>query len=68
MKIRSVSSLLVIALLAVAVSARADEKAASTSAQRFEALKKLAGDWVEVGKDGKARTESRPINSFLPSA
>jgi hypothetical protein len=23
------------------------------SAQRFEALKKLAGDWVEVGKDGK---------------
>jgi hypothetical protein len=32
---------------------RADEKTTPASAQRFEALKKLAGDWVEVGKDGK---------------
>ena len=53
MKLRIVASTWVIMLLAVAASARADEKAASTASQRFEALKKLAGDWVEVGKDGK---------------
>jgi hypothetical protein len=39
--------------LAVAASVRAEEKAAAVNAQRFEALKQLAGDWVEVGKDGK---------------
>jgi hypothetical protein len=53
MKFRSAWSLLVIALLAVAVPSRADEKAPSANAQRFEALKMLAGDWVQVGKDGK---------------
>ena len=53
MKVRAAFSLLVIALSAVAPSARAGEKAAPANAQRFEALKKLAGDWVEVGKDGK---------------
>jgi hypothetical protein len=53
MKIRGTFSLLVIALLGVAVSSQAGEKATPTSAQRFEALKKLVGDWVEVGKDGK---------------
>jgi hypothetical protein len=53
MKLQTVSSLLTIALLAATASSRADEKAAATSAQRFEALKKLAGDWVMVGKDGK---------------
>jgi hypothetical protein len=31
----------------------ADEKAAPVALQQFEALKKLAGDWVEMGKDGK---------------
>ena len=29
------------------------EKAASANAARFEALKKLAGDWLMVGPDGK---------------
>jgi hypothetical protein len=53
MKLQTASSLLTIALLAAAVSARAEEKATSVNAQRFEALKKLAGDWVKVGKDGK---------------
>jgi hypothetical protein len=53
MKLQTVSSLLTIALLAATASSPADEKAAATSAQRFEALKKLAGDWVMVGKDGK---------------
>jgi hypothetical protein len=53
MNFRTVSSLLTIALLAVTLSAGADDKSAATSAQRFEALKKLAGDWVQVDKDGK---------------
>src|SRR5262249_25095171 len=53
MKLQTVSSLLTIALLAATASSPADEKAVATSAQRFEALKKLAGDWVMVGKDGK---------------
>src|SRR5262245_52474121 len=52
MKMRIAFPLLVLAL-AVAASARAEEKAAPVNAQRFEALKQLAGDWVEVGKDGK---------------
>ena len=53
MKLRTVSSLLAIVLFAVALSTRAGEKAAPVTAQRFEALKRLAGDWVEIGKDGK---------------
>jgi len=53
MKIRTLAPTLVIALLAVAVWSRADEKVAPANAQRFEVLKKLAGDWVEAGKDGK---------------
>ena len=54
MKSRIALSLLVIALLTVVASVRAEEKAQSTNARRLEALKQLAGDWVEVGKDGKA--------------
>lgn len=42
-----------IALLAIGARAKAEEKTAATALQQFEALKKLAGDWVEVGKDGK---------------
>jgi hypothetical protein len=53
MKVRIAFSLVVVALLAVVASARAESKAAPTNAQRFEALKKLAGDWVEVDKEGK---------------
>jgi hypothetical protein len=53
MTFRTVSSMVVIALLAVANWARADEKAGPAASRRFEALKGLAGDWVEVGKDGK---------------
>ena len=54
MKPRTALLLLAIPLLAVVNSSRADEKTTPASAQRFEALKKLAGDWVAVGKDGKA--------------
>jgi hypothetical protein len=53
MSTRRAVSLLVVALVAVTASARAGEKAAPVNAQRFEALKKLAGDWVQVGEDGK---------------
>jgi hypothetical protein len=45
--------MVVIALLPFAQSTRADDKASGASAQRFEALKSLAGDWVEIGKDGQ---------------
>jgi hypothetical protein len=34
-------------------AAAADDKAAAGASQRFEALKGLAGDWVEIGTDGK---------------
>ena len=53
MNSRARSSMLVLVLLTTLVSARADEKADASAAQRFAALKKLAGDWVAVGKDGK---------------
>jgi hypothetical protein len=52
MKFRAVHSIFLTALLA-AGSARAEEKTASTNARRFDALKKLAGEWVEADKDGK---------------
>jgi hypothetical protein len=53
MKLRAALSLLAIALVAVGIPSRAGEKTQSVSAQRFEALKKLAGDWVAAGKGGK---------------
>ena len=53
MKVPTVPLLLVIALLAVAHSAGAGEKVKPATSPRFEALKKLAGDWVAIGKDGK---------------
>src|ERR1700739_676546 len=53
MKTRIAFALVEIVLLTVTTSLRAEEKAASVSARRLEALKQMAGDWVEVGKDGK---------------
>lgn len=53
MKLGIASSLLVVALSVVAPSAPAGDKAASSAARRLEAIKGLAGDWVEIGKDGK---------------
>jgi hypothetical protein len=44
--------MIVVAAGAIVV-ARADEKTASNAARQFTALKGLAGDWVEIGKDGK---------------
>jgi hypothetical protein len=56
MTYRTVPVLFVFALAPLALSATAGEKTDSPNAARFEALKKLAGDWVEVGKDGKPTT------------
>jgi hypothetical protein len=53
MKTRTAFVLLATVLAVVATSARADDKGAPVNAQRLEALKKLAGDWVAVDKDGK---------------
>ena len=51
MKVRTTLALALIAICAQ--GALAEKKAASPAAARFEALKKLAGDWVQVGEDGK---------------
>ena len=53
MRFRTLSGMLAIALLAGSAVARADDTASSANSARFETLKKLAGDWVEIGKDGK---------------
>ncbi len=53
MKLRSTSWIFVLALFTVAAYARVDKKTTSPNSERLEALKKLAGDWVEIGKDGK---------------
>jgi hypothetical protein len=53
MKARIVSLTLVLALSAVTATVNADDKTNTAASQRFEALKGLAGDWVEIGKDGK---------------
>ena len=50
---RTASILWCIALLTAGAAVEAEEKAKPTALQQFESLKKLAGDWVEVGKDGK---------------
>jgi hypothetical protein len=52
MKIRAALSLIVIAAGAI-VAAQAEEKANASAAKQFAALKGLAGDWIELGKDGK---------------
>jgi hypothetical protein len=53
MKFRTVSCVLVVSIMALHGPARSDEKVGSASSQRFELLKKLAGDWVKADKDGK---------------
>src|SRR6516164_8827081 len=53
MKARMVSLALVLTVSAVTASVNADDKNGKGASQRFEALKGLAGDWVEVDKDGK---------------
>jgi len=49
MNYRTLFCTFVLALVAPALVAMADEKASSTA--QFEQLKKLAGDWVAVAKD-----------------
>ena len=52
MKYRTVFSMSLLVLF-VGLSAQGDEKVALATSQRFETLKKLAGDWVEIGPDSK---------------
>lgn len=56
MMFRNVAALLLVTLVANLMPCGAEEKAASPALKQFEALKKLAGDWVEVGADGKPTT------------
>jgi hypothetical protein len=53
MKFRTVSCVLVVSIMVLHGPARSNEKASSASSQRFELLKKLAGDWVKTDKGGK---------------
>jgi hypothetical protein len=55
MKLGTVLALVAIPLVAVGNSSGEGEKTKSVNVQRFEALKKLAGDWVQAGKDGKGK-------------
>jgi len=52
-KYRIASALLAIAVATLGVLTAAEEQPTATGAQQFEALKKLVGDWVQVGEDGK---------------
>ena len=52
-KYRIASAMLAIAMATLSVLTAAEEPPAATGAQQFEALRKLVGDWVEVGEDGK---------------
>jgi hypothetical protein len=53
-------------LLGIAIAAQADDKARTSNAQRFDALKRLAGDWVEADKDGKPT--DKLVSSFRVTA
>jgi hypothetical protein len=61
MMLRAVFSLFVVAVMAAVTSSKAGEPTKSANAQRFEALKQLAGDWVAADKDGK------PTDKFISS-
>ena len=53
MKFRRGVAVAAMTLVAFGGLAAAEEKAAPTAVQQFEMLKKMAGDWVEIDKDGK---------------
>lgn len=53
MKFRTLSTLLLGLVLALPTLTRAAEPDPAPNAARFAALKKLAGDWVQLGPDGK---------------
>ena len=53
-------------VLGIASVVAADDRPASPSAARFEALKKLAGDWVEIGPDSKPT--DKVVSSFRVTA
>jgi hypothetical protein len=53
MRIRLAFAMVLVGLYAVRATALADDKTTTPGTQQFEAMKKLVGDWVEIGKDGK---------------
>jgi hypothetical protein len=53
MKMRIAISLSVMVLMNLGGPAKAGESAKATNARRLEALKQLAGDWIQLGADGK---------------
>jgi hypothetical protein len=66
MKSQALSLAFVFVASAVLCTANADDKISSTNTARFEALKKLAGDWVAQDKDGKPT--SQIVSSFRVTA
>ena len=65
MKCRTLFHALLIAPCILA-AAKADDTPTSAGAARFEAIKKLAGDWVEAGQDGKPT--DKLVSSFRVTA
>jgi hypothetical protein len=66
MKAAWVCSLVVAVAMALGVSAIPDDKPSSARSPRFDAIKSLAGDWVELGKDGKLT--DKIVSSFRVTA
>lgn len=66
MKFSTLSCLIAIPALVLAVTVTAAEKNTSVNTAKFEAIKKLAGDWVENGKDGKPG--DKVVSSFRVTA
>jgi hypothetical protein len=66
MKLATVFSLVAAFLVALTARATAADKASTAGAPRFEAIKALAGDWVEIGKDGKPT--DKIVTSFRVTA
>jgi hypothetical protein len=65
MGLGTVFSMLLAAILAGGAIA-ADHEKAKSSLSQFEALKKLSGDWVEIGKD--AKPTEKVVSSFRVTA
>lgn len=53
MKFRTLLGAMAVVLLASSAAATAEQASTSVNSARFETLKKLAGEWVEIAKDGK---------------
>ncbi len=63
---RTMSAMLLVSLVALTNPARAGETSSAASSPQFETIKQLAGDWVELGKDGKPT--DKVVSSFRVTA